>query len=52
MKGKKKLSKGSVVGIGIGSAVGVAGVVVAIVTGCKKKKLKKLKDHPTKYKPL
>ena len=49
---KKKFSKSSVVGIGVGTVVGIAGVVIAIVTGCKGKKNKRLKDHPTKYKPL
>ncbi len=49
---KKKLGKGSVVGISVGSVVGIAGIVIAIVTGKKRKKYKRLKEHPTKYKPL
>lgn len=50
---KNKMSKKSIVGIIVGSVVGIAGVVVAIVSGVKgKKKGLKIKDHPTKYKPL
>ncbi len=49
---KKKLGKGSVVGISVGSVVGIVGIVIAIVTGKKRKKYKRLKEHPTKYKPL
>lgn len=52
MSGKKKMSKKSIIGIIVSSVIGIAGIVIAIVTGCKRKKKNKLKDHPTKYKPL
>ncbi len=46
------MKKKSVIGIIIGSVVGVVSIVVAVVTGHKVKKARQLKDHPTKYKPL
>ena len=48
---KQKLTKKSIIGIIVGSVVGIAGIVVAILTG-HKKRTARLKDHPTKYKPL
>lgn len=45
------MNKKSIIGIIVGSAVGVASIVIAVITGHKVKK-NKLKDHPTKYKPL
>lgn len=46
------MNKKSIIGIIVGALVGVASIVIAIITGHKVKKKKQLKDHPTKYKPL
>lgn len=46
------MKKKSIIGIIIGAVVGVISIVVAIITGHKLKNRKRLKDHPTKYKPI
>lgn len=46
------MNKKSIIGIIVGSVVGVASIVITIFNGKKVKKKNKLKNHPTKYKPL
>lgn len=47
-KNNNKITKTSIIGVIIGAIVSIAGIVITIVTGCKKKKRK----DANKYKPI